>query len=297
MSLLFSLWWPLFLGVGGFAYIRLHIPLMMASPSSGWAWNTVGLISCRDSPGITWRTVSSAHLYLIQIADFASSLGISLLIAIVNALVVDFLTLPLFSRSRRVRLSSPAIRPALRGDLLAGNDTLLWSDSGLEPPGSMTGPGCAAPVEYRAEAQKLGQRQGDSGRVYRIDRSGPGTTRATGPDRLAGDSVPLRLHHGRPGRHSGRTRKTGPIVCPQMVGQRVAEPDGGYCRPPSFLDRTAGVPMLGAPPDTSTWPALMDKARRVSAVQRGDPVRAEPPGAPILSQNASGPVRRVLPVD
>ena len=43
---------------------------------------------------------------MIQIADFASSLGISLLIAIVNAMLVDLATLPLFGRSRHgIRLN------------------------------------------------------------------------------------------------------------------------------------------------------------------------------------------------
>jgi apolipoprotein N-acyltransferase len=106
MSLLFSFWWPLFLGVARIAFIRLRIPLMMAAPI---VW--VGLEYGRAYflSGFPWYYLAHSqfrHLYLIQIADFASSLGISLLIAIVNALVVDLLTLPLFGRSRQgVQLS------------------------------------------------------------------------------------------------------------------------------------------------------------------------------------------------
>ena len=59
--------------------------------------------------GFPWYYLAHSqfrHLYLIQIADFASSLGISLLIAIVNAMLVDLATLPLFGRSRQgIRLN------------------------------------------------------------------------------------------------------------------------------------------------------------------------------------------------
>ena len=59
--------------------------------------------------GFPWYYLAHSqfrHLYLIQIADFSSSLGISLLIAIVNAMLVDLLTLPLFRSSKQgTRLS------------------------------------------------------------------------------------------------------------------------------------------------------------------------------------------------
>ena len=48
--------------------------------------------------GFPWYYLAHSqfrHLYLIQIADFTGSLGISFLIAVVNAMVVDLLTLPL----------------------------------------------------------------------------------------------------------------------------------------------------------------------------------------------------------
>ena len=101
MGLVFSLWWPLFLAVARVAVLRLRIPLMMAAPI---IW--VGLEYGRAYflSGFPWYYLAHSQfrrLYLIQIADFASSLGISLLIAIVNAMLVDLATLPLFGRSRQ----------------------------------------------------------------------------------------------------------------------------------------------------------------------------------------------------
>lgn len=106
MALVFSLWWPVFLGVARLAVLRLRIPLMMAAPI---IW--VGLEHGRAYflSGFPWYYLAHSQfrrLYLIQIADFASSLGISLLIAIVNAMVVDLATLPLLGRSRQgIRLN------------------------------------------------------------------------------------------------------------------------------------------------------------------------------------------------
>ena len=100
MSLLFSCWWPLFMAVTRLAVFRLRLPLIVAAPI---VW--VGLEYGRAYflSGFPWYYLAHSqfrNLYLIQIADFASSLGISLLIAIVNAMVVDLVMLPLFARSR-----------------------------------------------------------------------------------------------------------------------------------------------------------------------------------------------------
>ncbi len=106
MALVFSAWWPLFLAVARLAVIRLRIPLMMAAPI---VWVGLEFGRAYFLSGFPWYYIAHSqfrHLYLIQIADFASSLGISLLIAIVNAMFVDLATLPLFGRSRQgVRLS------------------------------------------------------------------------------------------------------------------------------------------------------------------------------------------------
>ena len=61
MALVFSLWWPLFLAVARLAVLRLALPLMMAAPIIWVGLEYVpGLSSSPGSPGITWRTASSA---------------------------------------------------------------------------------------------------------------------------------------------------------------------------------------------------------------------------------------------
>ncbi len=105
MSLAFSLWWPLFVAVARLAVFRLRLPLMLAAPV---VWVGLEFGRAHFLSGFPWYYLAHSqfrNLYLIQIADFASSLGISLLIALVNALVVDLATLPLLGRSRgRIRL-------------------------------------------------------------------------------------------------------------------------------------------------------------------------------------------------
>ncbi|MFI5455850.1 MAG: apolipoprotein N-acyltransferase [Isosphaerales bacterium] len=103
MALVFSLWWPAFLALTRWAVFRLQVPLLLAAPIT---W--VGLEYARAYflTGFPWYYLAHSqfrHLYLIQIADFSSSLGISFLIAIVNAMLVDLLTLPLFRRSKQGR--------------------------------------------------------------------------------------------------------------------------------------------------------------------------------------------------
>jgi len=103
MALVFSFWWPAFLALARWAVFRLQIPLMLAAPI---IW--VGLEYARAYflTGFPWYYLAHSqfrHLYLIQIADFSSSLGISFLIAIVNAMLVDLLTLPLFRSSKQGR--------------------------------------------------------------------------------------------------------------------------------------------------------------------------------------------------
>jgi apolipoprotein N-acyltransferase len=107
LAILFSLWWPGFLVLTRLAIHRLRIPLMLAAPI---IW--VGLEYGRAYflSGFPWYYLAHSQfrsLYVIQIADFASSLGVSLLIAITNAWLVDLVTLPLFrtARGRATRLS------------------------------------------------------------------------------------------------------------------------------------------------------------------------------------------------
>ncbi len=42
MALIFSLWWPGFVALARLAVFRLRLPLMVAAPFSGSAWNSFG---------------------------------------------------------------------------------------------------------------------------------------------------------------------------------------------------------------------------------------------------------------
>jgi apolipoprotein N-acyltransferase len=101
VALVFSLWWPLFLALCRWAVFRLELPLLLAAPI---IWVGLEFARAYFLTGLPWYYLAHSQfrrIYLIQIADVAGSLGISLLIAVLNALVVDFLTLPLFHASRR----------------------------------------------------------------------------------------------------------------------------------------------------------------------------------------------------
>jgi apolipoprotein N-acyltransferase len=108
MALVFSLWWPAFVALSRWAVFRLHVPLMLAAPL---IWVGLEYTRAYFLSGFPWYYLAHSqfrHLYLIQIADITGSLGISLLIAVFNALVVDLLTLPLLHVSNRAtRLSRP----------------------------------------------------------------------------------------------------------------------------------------------------------------------------------------------
>jgi apolipoprotein N-acyltransferase len=101
MALVFSFWWPGFLALARFAVSRLKIPLMMAAPI---LWVGLEYIRAHLLTGFPWYYLGHSQyrfLTLIQVADIASALGISFLIAMVNAWVVDLLSLPLFLRTAR----------------------------------------------------------------------------------------------------------------------------------------------------------------------------------------------------
>jgi len=99
MALIFSVWWPGFVLITRIAVFRLKLPLILAAPL---IW--VGLEYSRAFilTGFPWYHLAHSqyrNLYLIQIADFTGSLGVSLLIASANALLVDLGTLPLLKRT------------------------------------------------------------------------------------------------------------------------------------------------------------------------------------------------------
>ena len=107
-----SAWWPGFLALARLAVLRLRLPLMIAAPV---LWVGLEYVRAYVLTGFPWYYLAhSQHrvLPLIQIADFAGALGVSLLIALVNAWWVDLLTLPLLRPTDRgPRLTRAASRP------------------------------------------------------------------------------------------------------------------------------------------------------------------------------------------
>ncbi len=102
----FSLWWPLFLAMARWAVFRLRMPLMLAAPI---AWVTTEYLRAYFLTGFPWYYLAHSqyrYLPVIQVADVTGTLGISLLIAMVNAWLVDLVSLPLFRRvGGRARLT------------------------------------------------------------------------------------------------------------------------------------------------------------------------------------------------
>ena len=101
MALIFSFWWPGFLALARLAVFRLKVPLMMAAPI---LWVGMEYVRAHLLTGFPWYYLGHSQfrfLTLIQVADVTSALGISFLIALVNAWVVDLLSLPLLRRTAR----------------------------------------------------------------------------------------------------------------------------------------------------------------------------------------------------
>jgi apolipoprotein N-acyltransferase len=107
LASVFSLWWPLFLIWTRWAYFRLQLPLIVAAPVG---WVAVEFLRAYFLTGFPWYYLAHTQfrfLYVIQIADLAGALGVSLLIAIINAWLVDLVALPLLRVTRQgTRLTS-----------------------------------------------------------------------------------------------------------------------------------------------------------------------------------------------
>jgi apolipoprotein N-acyltransferase len=100
MACVLSMWWPGFLALCRWAVLRLEIPLIIAAPI---IWVGLEYFRAYFFSGFPWYYLGHSQfrfLFVIQIADLAGSLGVSLLIAIVNVFIVDVLTLPLLSRTK-----------------------------------------------------------------------------------------------------------------------------------------------------------------------------------------------------
>ena len=120
MALVLSLWWPVFLALARLAVGRLGLPLMIAAPI---VWVGLEFVRAYFLTGFPWYYLAhSQHhtLALIQSADFAGALGLSFLIATVNAAWVDLLSRT--TATHGPSLSRPlAVRLAVVAVLLASN--------------------------------------------------------------------------------------------------------------------------------------------------------------------------------
>jgi apolipoprotein N-acyltransferase len=111
LALVFSLWWPLFLALTRWAHFRLRLPLIQAAPI---IWVAVEYMRAYFLTGFPWYYLAHSqyrYLYVIQISDFAGSLGVSFLIAVVNAWLVELVTLPLL-RTRAGGQGGTSLTPA-----------------------------------------------------------------------------------------------------------------------------------------------------------------------------------------
>ncbi|WP_435006641.1 apolipoprotein N-acyltransferase [Tundrisphaera lichenicola] len=96
MALFLSLWWPGFLFLARYTRKRLKLPIMIAAPV---IWVALEYIRAYALTGFPWYYLAHSQyrfVYITQIADFSGSLGLSFLIAMINAFWVDLLTRPIF---------------------------------------------------------------------------------------------------------------------------------------------------------------------------------------------------------
>ncbi len=294
LGAVFSLWWPLFLALARWARFRLGVPLILAAPI---AWVTVEYLRAYFLTGFPWYYLAHSQyrfLHVIQIADVTGSLGVSLLIAMVNAWLVELVTIPLLrpDDSGRSRLTLGQSAAPLGRHHPGGDDPLLRRVPALDgpvPPGTA---GRAVAVQPGAGEEEPRPRQDPGG----LPGDGPprGVLRtAPRPDRLAGDCLPVQLRDGRPGPGPGHLRSPGPID-PQHRAHpsgRMAEDAEGRPREPPRDDGP------GRRADAGRLPGLGPRAGRAPSVQYGRPLPALPDRVSVLPQDAPRPVRRVHPDD
>ncbi|MHC5538997.1 apolipoprotein N-acyltransferase [Singulisphaera rosea] len=99
MAAALSAWWPGFLLLARLAVLRLRLPVMVAAPT---IWVGLEFLRAHILTGFPWYYLAHRQhnvLPLIQISDISGALGLSLLIAVVNAWLVELCTLPRFAPS------------------------------------------------------------------------------------------------------------------------------------------------------------------------------------------------------
>ncbi|MGO9597253.1 MAG: apolipoprotein N-acyltransferase [Isosphaeraceae bacterium] len=160
MALVFSLWWPGFLALLRLAVGRLRIPPMMAAPI---LWVGLEYIRAFILTGFPWYYLGHSQfrfLTLIQIADTTSALGVSFLIALVSAWVVDLLWLPLLRTKAGVTRLAPGQSVRLWVVTLLVGGTLVYGAYRLSTANFRNGPRLALlqtnfPQRYKMGGQPL----------------------------------------------------------------------------------------------------------------------------------------------
>ena len=296
LGAVFSLWWPLFLALARWARFRLGVPLILAAPI---AWVAVEYLRAYFLTGFPWYYLAHSqyrYLYVIQISDITGSLGVSLLIAMVNAWLVELVTIPLLRSApgRPPRLTRGQSARLWAMTILVGRDPLLRRLPGLDGPVPTRAAGRAAAVEPQAGPQVRARSLRGPGGIPRADPPGHGPRAASRPDRLAGDVVSVRPFI-----------PTAPGLDPATLagaGRRDHRRQADGRRPGSTSRRRSSRTCTRWPRDLGV-PMLVGSsvygppARPAPQVQLGPALPALPAGLRVLPQDAPGPVRRVHPAD
>lgn len=122
MALVLSLFWPAFLFLSRWSCRKHRLPLMVGAPV---AWIALEYVRAHIFSGFPWYYLAhSQHAFLpvIQVSDLTGSLGVSLALAVVNAWLVDLISLPLARPTPGgVRLTpGQGLRLAVVGSMLGG---------------------------------------------------------------------------------------------------------------------------------------------------------------------------------
>ncbi len=269
MALVFSLWWPGFLALTRWAVFRLQLPLILAAPI---IWVGGEFLRAYFLSGFPWYYLAHSQfrrLYLIQIADFTGSLGISFLIAVVNALVVDLLTLPLLHVTK-------TRNAACHGASTSGS---AWSRfswvrpsatgrSGSRPPRFATGPSSRS---CNPTSSKNTRAKGDPTKILTefaglVQRGRP--PRDSRPDRLAGDRLSA----------TASSPSTPPSTMPTLERQVRSITDEDHRSRTGSREKRRSTDELHLWADTDQSPdagrkhLLRPPARLARKVQLGDPL-------------------------
>jgi apolipoprotein N-acyltransferase len=129
MAVFLSLWWPGFVLLARLAVRRLGLPLMIAAPV---LWVALEFVRAHALTGFPWYYLAHTQyraLPLIQICDVTGVWGLSLLVALVNAWILDLLTTPLLRPTPRG--PRPTREQSLRGAVVLGALVLVLSYGGM----------------------------------------------------------------------------------------------------------------------------------------------------------------------